>query len=855
MKNNFFFLLFSVLIITWIIAPNVIAKNNYSDLHKNLAVDFKGKDSQIEIGGPFVGIEMHKSCPLLNRVSFFYPVANSIDVSTDYWKREEFRVMRLGIKAGNGKKEWLNYPFQYNITPYSVIFKQQDKEKNINISYDFCQNKPAMITRIEITNNSPRTEVFELYTELETSLKTSHTYKLSNKAWTEFDNMGSTIYTNFDYPDTGYAQIFVSNAGEIPKSFTTSFSDKEKNWWLEKNSDLPKTIIDTSYLKTPLSAFVYRKKLRKGEKMNVIQIIGSCKINEGKENVKYLLKNYNKETNLYKQTILDNVYNKAVLTTNNQSMDHSSKWAKAIIESNKHYLDKELVPMPCPAEYNFFFTHDTLLTDLAAVNYDIKRVKKDLEYIIKHADSKKIIPHAYYWKDNRYATEYVLSDNWNHFWFIILSSKYLRHSNDIATLKTLYPFITKSLEQMLINKKDNTIWAYRPDWWDIGNSFGPRSYMTILAIRALREFIYTSTVLGENVDKLAEYEQMALNMQKQLNAKLWSNDLKYLINYNKDGLLDSHFYNGSLLALHFNLLDEEKKNELLLTAQKKLLDEKLGIYNAFPMDYNLLLDYLKFSGNEAGDPFYYMNGGIWPHGTAWYALALMDTDKKQKAFEFMQNAMTLEGIMTGPNGQPAMYECRNGNKNNPSIYGKIDKPQFLWAGAWYIYCVYHLLGFNETEWNMYFEPYLLPNAKSSSYTLYVKGKPVIVNVRGKGNYIKNIKYDDKIMPSAVIPTENTLTKKIDIVLGYPETPYITYTDSALSSCMFDGPSKKFTINLKAFPKHQSCLKFNSPKIPQSIYINGEKATDGFIVKKYNDIYKISINFIHSSDNDNILIQF
>ena len=31
--------------------------------------------------------------------------------------------------------------------------------------------------------------------------------------------------------------------------------------------------------------------------------------------------------------------------------------------------------------------------------------------------------------------------------------------------------------------------------------------------------------------------------------------------------------------------------------------------------------------------------------------------------------MTLEGIIKGPNGQPAMYEVRTPDKENPSIYG------------------------------------------------------------------------------------------------------------------------------------------------------------------------------------------
>lgn len=62
---------------------------------------------QIEIGSPCVGVEIHKSSPLLNRIGFYYPVANSFDISTDYWTREHFRVMSLGLKVGDLPKRFL----------------------------------------------------------------------------------------------------------------------------------------------------------------------------------------------------------------------------------------------------------------------------------------------------------------------------------------------------------------------------------------------------------------------------------------------------------------------------------------------------------------------------------------------------------------------------------------------------------------------------------------------------------------------------------------------------------------------------------------------------------------------------
>ena len=118
-----------------------------------LAIDSTCDSAQIEVGGPFVGIEMHHSSPLLNRISLFYPVANSIDLSTDYWQRNDSRVMFLGLKVGRGPKEWVGLkPFAFRLTPYSVMFDTVDGSRAIQISYQFCKEKPAMVARLEITS-------------------------------------------------------------------------------------------------------------------------------------------------------------------------------------------------------------------------------------------------------------------------------------------------------------------------------------------------------------------------------------------------------------------------------------------------------------------------------------------------------------------------------------------------------------------------------------------------------------------------------------------------------------------------------------------------------------------------------
>ena len=51
----------------------------------------------VEVGGPFAGAEFHHSRPVPTRISFYSPVANSVDLSTDYWQRWESIPVRVFV--------------------------------------------------------------------------------------------------------------------------------------------------------------------------------------------------------------------------------------------------------------------------------------------------------------------------------------------------------------------------------------------------------------------------------------------------------------------------------------------------------------------------------------------------------------------------------------------------------------------------------------------------------------------------------------------------------------------------------------------------------------------------------------
>jgi hypothetical protein len=667
--------------------------SSIDSIRNELKVNFKG-DAKIEVGSYYAGLAFHHSSPLPQRISFYYPAANSIDLSTDYWKRDSTFAMVLGLETDN-VKEWLGFEqYAFTSTPYSVSFYKEDTSKSVLISYTFCHDKPAFVLNITIKNLSSNSGNYKLFTNLESSLRTSHTYAIKDRSWSEYDNNSYTLFINNDDRETQNTRIFLTNAGDKPSSFSSrssisSLPLEDNNWWKGLSWDLKNELINEDNQSIPSAKFLYEKELSPGESLNIIQIIGTAKEEEKLQFAEYLSANYENEVKDFEKYVLEYAV-KNTNFTGDEILDKSILWAKALLAVNQHYIDGSIQPMPCPAEYNFYFTHDVLLTDLAVVNFDLPRVKKDLEFIIMHADNNYIIPHAYYWKDSVYNTELVTTDGWNHFWFVILAVRYIELSADTEFADKLYPYIRKSIQETLQGEKDGIMYAYRPDWWDIGTNYGPRSYMTILAVKALQEFVNLSKMLGIKDVEVDNYSTLAAKMQQNLNDKLWSDERNYLINYYNDGSEDPHYYMGSLVAVYFGLLNEERSDKLLTTAKKYLLDENIGVYTVYPMDFHTLTDFFKFSGNEAGDPHKYANGGIWPHCNAFYALALIKRGRKEEALNFIKTTMTIDGIINSPNGHPAMYEYRNSNKHNPQEYGQIDKPQFMWAAGWYLYCLYEL---------------------------------------------------------------------------------------------------------------------------------------------------------------------
>ncbi len=810
-----------------------------------LQYTFTGRYGQVEVGGPFAGAEFHESRPLPSRISFYYPVANSLDLSTDYWKRGDSRPFALGLRVGSGERRWIGRDgWDYTLSPYRVEFNAKEEGLDLSASYDFCLKNPAMVLSVDVKNPGSKTTTAEIYLHIKGRLRTCQTYAVVETAAVEYLPPSSAVLFQYDSEGADSATLFLVNAGVQPERWTTrssaiGASDSGTSAWREKGEAVFGGGAAIPQFQPAVAAYLYRLTLRPKETATIRLVIGTTIRQDAASTAARLRADWRADVDAYRTYVERKALHDVKFTTGDAWLDRSAIWARALLATNAHYIDGVVEPMPCPAEYNFFFTHDVLLTNLAAVNFDPARVKQNLLFIASHARDS-IIPHAYYWRDDGFKTEYCTPENWNHLWFVLVTASYLRHTGDLGTARQLYPLVTKSLHEILTQRKDDHLmYAYRPDWWDIGRNEGPRSYITILTIRALREYLYLSTALHESRPELLWMERESGAMETALGTRLWDPQIRYLINYNGEKE-DRHIYAGSLLAAAYRELDSAKAAALIETAADSIVDDRIGVHTVTPPDFNTpqSIAFFKFVGNEAGDPYRYANGGIWSHTNAWYVMALRANGRTDPAFQFVRNVMTLDGVARSPMGIPAMYEYRYSD-TTAKEYGAIDKPSFLWAGGFYLNVLYKLYGVTENPWNIAITPTLPSQRPSASYSLDFGGMKN-VSVRGKGDKLHRFEADGKSIPSLVFPLSIRGAHNLSIDFGTIRDPYLEQVNAVLEHASYDRKTRTLSFALNAFPGHAITADVVGTQSPRRITIDGIDAAPRSVIAQRTDVVRLRI---------------
>ena len=796
---------------------------------QNLEYPFSGFYGQVEVGGPFVGAEFHGSRPLPCKLSFYSPITNCIDLSTGYWERSESRPFVVGIRTDEGERRWLGKePWTSVISPHRVVFLQESGGFSYSMTYEFSGTEPLMVYRLALRNSGRLRRRIELYTHIRLALRTSHTYARVDSAFVSGDSRSVTA--SFRGRETGGVAITAQNCGAPPSAWTAdgrglSVSDSGGSRWISSSSVFDSVSgAGTGLNPGPVAAFLYRTMVDPGDSLVVIQLISSVGEKERENLLPRLPLVWKHGVAAYDSSVRHAAFRAATTRTGLPDVDRSAAYARGILATNAHYIDGDIVPMPCPAEYNFFFTHDLLLTDLGAVRFDLERVRHDLLYLLKRSRDSVLV-HAYYWKDSSYATELCTPDNWNHAWFVIVSASYLRHSLDTLLGAKLYPLLTKSIHELLRQKRDDDlVHAFRPDWWDIGRWEGPRSYMTILMVRALQDYIVASVLLKRNLQALPAYEALAQRMQDALVRTLWDDQSGYLLNYNgseKDG----HYYMGSLLAVVFDLLNADQSKRLVRTVERELLDPRIGVRTVAPTDFNTdsLRARFQFVGNEAGDPYTYINGGVWPHANAWFSIALQRVGRDSESVAFLRTVMTVEGVARSPMGIPAMYEYRFADPASSS-YGSIDKPSFMWAGGMYLFALYDLFGVKEESWNISIGGSPHTPFDSTEFTFAFRGLHTFRSRKacdGAGGFTTS--HED--IPSVVLPLDLGKGETWDIRKGSIGRPYLQELNAVLHSINYSSVNHRLTMTVESFPGHLTVALVHSPGASSRVLLDGRVITD------------------------------
>jgi len=788
-----------------------------------VSVHFDGGYGQVEVGGPYVGLEFHDSRPLPSRMSFYAPVANSLDLSTDYWKRGESRPVVMGIKVDDGPRTWLGKkPWEYRLSPHSVRFSATEGDLSLTLAYDFCLNEPAAVMSLTIRNDGSGPRAAELYTHTAIVLRSCQTYARFDSARTR--GAADGLVASFEDRPLGQASVAVQNTGLQPVSWTSdasalAISDTGWSNWITGGGKLEGALSPAGKKLRPAAAFLYRVSLQPGDSATITQVLSSAGRDEIDRTMARLRSAWRGDVASY-DSVVRSAATRGVFRTRDPWTDNAVSYAKALLASNRHFLDGAIVPMPCPAEYNFLFTHDILLTDLSAIAFDPERVKRDLLYLLGHSKDN-VLPHAYYWRDDAFVTEYCAPGNWNHLWVVLTTASYLRHTRDTATVAKLMPVVSHGMALTLSRRRGNVMVGNEPDWWDFGHAEGARAYLTILTIRALEEYLYLGSVLGPDASALRAYEQVAAELRSGLRDELWDDEAGYL--YNRTGRLrDRHVYMGPLLAAAYGTLPSAQARRLVETARRELLDPAIGVRTVAPADFHTdsVKAFYRVRGNEAGDPYLYANGGVWYLGNAWYAWALRAVGELDSAYAFYRRAMTVEGITRSPRGQPALYEYRFSDSRAPD-HGWVDKPTMMWSAGFCVGTAYRMIGVDENAWNLAIGGGL-PAALDAVEADYVSGSMKRIRVTGRGATVSRIIVDGALVPSRVIPLEAAEANSIDVEQGPVRYPYLDGVNAVLHSARLDTVGRSMSLTLSSFEGHATTVNVLSPWDLDSAALNGAR---------------------------------
>ena len=141
----------------------------------------------------------------------------------------------------------------------------------------------------------------------------------------------------------------------------------------------------------------------------------------------------------------------------------------------------------------------------------------------------------------------------------------------------------------------------------------------------------------------------------------------------------------------------------------------------------------------------------------------------------------------------------------------------------------------------------------SSDTVSFKDAPVTVAIKGKGKFLSSISFDGRQLPSAIVPDDTRMLRRIDLRLGPPTTPYLAAANAVVISPLYHPDTKRLEFDLESFAGHLIDLEIVSPTPSQNVAIDGRKATSGLTELAVDGSYTIHLHHRASSKRSHYVV--
>jgi glycogen debranching enzyme len=254
--------------------------------------------------------------------------------------------------------------------------------------------------------------------------------------------------------------------------------------------------------------------------------------------------------------------------------------------------------------------------------------KKSLENLGKYQSKRGQIPNAVHgFEKNKPIINYLSIDS--SLWFIIGHYIYKKRYKDSSLFKKHEKKIEKTITWLSYQDMGEDLMLEQLPTTDWQDAF-PHKYGRTINTQALYYKVLTLIKKRKAARKLKHL------IDKNDEVKLWNNEFYYAYrwkNHNKYKEIGDWFDSlGNLLAIIFELADKKTAKKIINYIKKKRINKPYPVKAIFPpikKGDEYWEDY--YMDCEAGKPYHYLNGGVWPFIGGFYILALIKIKEFKEA--------------------------------------------------------------------------------------------------------------------------------------------------------------------------------------------------------------------------------